>query len=510
SRHLLTDKLRQSKDLLKQAQKIGHLGDWHWNTTTNKLTWSDEVYRIYDYQYDNHTPDISEYFKIEFEEDNERLNLFNNIQDKTNASYQIDHRVRTQKNNIRWLHEECIGTYDDTGKLLEVNGIVQDITNAHNRKEQEVHDNKMDAIGQLTSGIAHDFGNLMTVAKGNLELLNESFSKQDNIDTESTELLEDARSAVNDSVKLTRQLLAFSRKKSIAPKYINIKKTINKIKNLLKYTLGGRIIMSTNIDKGLPDILVDPTQFESSLLNIVINARDAMPDGGKIHIRAEIVTIDDSQEVIHNTDNDLGSKCVCIYVKDNGVGMNNDVLEHAIEPFYTTGKQQGTGLGLSMVYGFIKQSGGELIIHSQPGKGSSIYMQFPIYDGKATKPSKKETVELLNDTEATILIVEDQHKVRQYAVRCLNKPGITILEAKDAATARELLKSNHVDLLFTDILMPGDMNGNELADWVSREYPDIKILLTTAMDKSIIKKEGDTEQPPAKHLFKLLPKPYGK
>ena len=508
SRHLLTDKLRRSKDLLKQAQKIGHLGNWNWNTSTNNLAWSDEVYRIYGYQDDTHSPDISEYFRIEFEEDDERLNLFKNMQDKTNGSYQMDHRIRIQKNNIRWLHEECIGTYDNSGKLLEVNGIVQDITDAHNKKEQEVHDNKMEAIGQLTSGIAHDFGNLMTVAKGNMELLEEYMSKQYDIGSEAAELLEDARSAVNDSVELTKQLLAFSRKKSIAPIYVNVNETIKKIKNLLKYTLGGRITMSINVDKGLPDILVDPAQFESSLLNIIINARDAMHNGGEIHIHAEIMTIEDSQKIILNTDNDIGSKCVSIYIKDNGIGMDNDVLEHAIEPFYTTGKPNGTGLGLSMVYGFIKQSGGELIIHSQLEKGSTIYLQFPIYDGKAVKPSKKDTIELLSDVDATILIVEDQHKVRQYAVRCLKKTGFTILEAKDASTARDLLKSNHVDLLFTDILMPGDMNGNELADWVSQEYPGIKILLTTAMDKSTIKKEDCIKQKVKKHDFKLLPKPY--
>ena len=510
SRHFLTDKLRRSKDLLKQAQKIGHLGNWHWDPTMNNLTWSDEVYRIYGYQDETYSPDINEYFEIHFEEDSKRLELFKHVQDKTNASYQIDHRIRTQNNDIRWVHEQCVGLYDETGKLVEANGIIQDITDAHNKKEQEVHDNKMDAIGQLTSGIAHDFGNLMTVAKGNLELLDEAISKRSDIDGESTELLEDARSAVNDSVGLIKQLLAFSRKKSIAPIYVNVKSTIKKVKKLLKYTLDSRIEISLNIDKELPDILVDPTQLESSLLNIIINARNAMPNGGKIHINAEILTIDNSQEIIHNTDNILGDKCICIYVKDNGVGMNDDVLEHAIEPFYTTGKHQGTGLGLSMVYGFIKQSGGNLVIHSQPEKGSTVYMQFPIYDVHTIKPSKTDTVELLNETVATILIVEDKHKVKQYAVRCLSKPGITILEAEDAATARKLLKTNNVDLLFTDILMPGDMDGNELADWTSREYPDIKILLTTAMDTSMVEKSGDTKQPAKKYLFKLLPKPYGK
>ena len=505
SRYLLTEELHKNERLLRQAQKIGHLGNWNWNAMTSRLIWSDEIYRIYGYKPGDYLPDFDKYFEIEFEEDVNRLNLFVDVQSKDTQSYQIDHRIRTFDNNIRWVHEECVGTYDATGNLLEVNGIVQDITDAHIKKEQEVHNNKMDAIGQLTSGIAHDFGNLMTVARGNLELLVDSMSTQDNIDGEDLELIDDARSAVEDSVELTKQLLSFSRKQSIAPVYVSIDKTINKFTKLFKNTLGESIKMSINVHKNLPDILVDPSQFESSLLNIIINARNAMPDGGEIQLNAEIMKTERSQEIIRNADNDLSDECVCISLTDNGVGMNKEVLERAIEPFYTTRINQGTGLGLSMVYGFIKQSGGELVIHSQPDRGTTIYMQFPKYDAKTTEPSKTESINFLPDIQATILIVEDRHTVRKFAVRCLNKPGINLFEAKDASTARELLKSNSIDVLFTDILMPGDMNGDELADWANKNYPDLKILLTTAMEK-----EPNRKQTIINHSYPLLPKPYSK
>lgn len=190
--------------------------------------------------------------------------------------------------------------------------------------------------------------------------------------------------------------------------------------------------------------------------------------------------------------------------------MSDDTLERAIEPFYTTQINQGTGLGLSMVYGFMKQSGGELIIHSQVEQGTTIYMQFPICEGKAIEPSKTDVVKLLHSAQATILIVEDRHTVRRFAARCLNKPGITVLQAKDAATARKLLKSNNIDLLFTDIVMPGNMNGHELANWASRKYPDLKILLTTAMIESAIKQESNNNQEVKNHSFQLLAKPYSK
>jgi CheY-like chemotaxis protein len=504
SRYLLTEKLSRSETLLKQAQKIGHLGNWSWDAATKKLSWSDEVYQIYKCQRDSYTPEFNKYFEIDFDEDVNRLNLFKDIQNQVCQSYQIIHRIRIFDNTVRWVHEQCVGVYGKTGKLLEINGIVQDITEAHNKKEQEVHNNKMDAIGQLTSGIAHDFGNFMTVARGNLELLGDILLKQYSVDGDDMELLEDAYSAVNDSVQLTRQLLAFSRKKSIAPVCVNIKRIINEFKKLFKNTLGDTIKMSINIDDDLSDILVDPAQFESTLLNIIINARNAMPDGGEVEINAEIRATELSQEVIHNEDHDLAEKCVCISIKDNGTGMSNDVLKHAIEPFYTTQINKGTGLGLSMVYGFIKQSRGELIIRSQPEKGTTVYMQFPIYQCSTAESFQKETANSLHNVQATILIVEDRESVRKFAARCLTDSGMNILEAEDAAAARELLKSNKVDLLFTDILMPGDMDGYDLANWTHSQHPDLKILLTTAMENE------NKKSPASKHNFPLLQKPYSK
>jgi len=213
-----------------------------------------------------------------------------------------------------------------------------------------------------------------------------------------------------------------------------------------------------------------------------------------------------SQEIIRNADNDLGEKCICIYIKDDGIGMSNNVLEHAIEPFFTTSKTTGTGLGLSMVYGFIKQSAGELLIHSKQDKGTTIYMQFPIYEGLNEESSKPKNICILPDTKTTILIVEDQLNVRQFAARCLNTPDIDIIQATNASEARELLDINKdIDLLFTDVLMPGDMNGHELAGWASQKYPKLKILLTTAMEN-----KPSSKQPERNHSFHMLPKPYNK
>ena len=362
--------------------------------------------------------------------------------------------------------------------------------------------------------MSHDFGNLMTVAKGNLELLEESMTTTQNYNTDHLELLEDTRSAVNDSVELTRQLLSFSRKQPVAPVNVNIKQTLNKFKTLFSKTLGVAISLSIDVDDRLHNILVEPSQLESALLNIIINARNAMPDGGKVVIKANEITTTPSQQIIRNADNILDEKCINISISDNGTGMSDDVLERAIEPFYTTKNNHGTGLGLSMVYGFIKQSGGELIIRSALNEGTTIDLQFPISNGVAVEKIKAKRNNSLQNIKATILLVEDRDPVRQFAVRCLNQPGITLLQADNAATAREILRDNHIDMLFTDIVMPGDMNGHELASWAKKEFPDLKILLTTAMEKDLdndVTKITANNNPGEKiQPFPLLVKPYSK
>lgn len=505
SRYLLMESLRRSEYLLRHAQRIGHLGNWSLNVKTDQLSWSDEIYRIYGYEPGSFKPEREAFFKIVFEEDNARLEQFEHTIFMSSRTYSIEHRIKLPNGEVRWVHEQGVGEFDEYGYLIEVNGTVQDITDRIRNKEQEVHDQKMDAVGQLTSGIAHDFGNLMTIAKGNLELLDEAFTEQYHIDRENMDILNDARSAIHDGVELTRQLLASSRRKSIAPEYLNIRETISNFSKIFKNTLGDQIELSVHIENNLPDILVDSAQFESSLLNVIINARDAMPDGGILSINAEVKN-DQTGSHSHNHGNGNTGKYVCITLEDSGTGMTGETLKHATEPFFTTKKNEGTGLGLSMVYGFMRQSKGELIIDSTPGKGTRITIQFPVYGGKEHSQTRMADNDIRPFNGETVLVVEDRPAVRRYAVRCLEKLNLTILEASNASLAKQLLDEHHtVDLLFTDILMPGEMNGRELAAWASEKLPALKILLTTASEK-----EARRRQPSNMQTFPVLPKPYSK
>ncbi|MGB5601860.1 MAG: response regulator [Gammaproteobacteria bacterium] len=505
SRYLLMEKLHNSENLLRQAQRVGHIGNWHWNVKKNKLSWSDQLFLIYGYKPISFTPTFEDFFDAVTEEDLGRLSNFRRTIFTSEESCSVEHRIKLPNGETRWVYQQAAGKLDSYGNLAEVNGIVQDITDRIKKQEQEAQNNKMEAIGQLTSGVAHDFGNLMTIARGNLELLDQSFIEEYDINEEYREILDDACSAIEDAVELTKQLLAFSRKKSLAQEYLNVEESITGYIKLFSNILGDKIELSINIEDDLPDILVDTTQFESSFLNVIINARNAMPDGGLLTVRAGLKQYPDGKES-HNTDNDIADQAVSISITDTGIGMSDDIRKHATEPFFTTRKDEGTGLGLSMVYAFMRQSRGDLTIDSSPGQGTCVDMKFPVYGGKKSTAIEKPRKKITPVTDATILVVEDRQEVRQFAIRCLDKLHLNILQAEDAASARSLLEKNSdIDLLFTDILMPGEMNGRELASWAIEKYPQLKILLTTAAEK-----ETKLNQTMSKPTFDMLPKPYSK
>jgi PAS domain S-box-containing protein len=505
SRYLLMEKLHNSENLLRQAQHVGHIGNWRWSVKKGEMSWSDELYLIFGYKPRSFTPTVKNFFQGVSEEDISKLDHFKSTVFGSDESCSIEHRIRLPNGETRWVYQQAAGKFDSSGNLVEVNGIVQDITDRIKKQEQEAHNNKMEAIGQLTSGVAHDFGNLMTIARGNLELLDQTFLEKYGISDEYREILDDACSAIQDGVELTKQLLAFSRKKSLAQEYLNIESSITRYAKLFKNILGDKINLVINIEEGLPDILVDTTQFESSLLNIIINARNAMPVGGLISISAELNQQLGGQDN-QRDDMDISDQAVSLSIKDTGVGMTEDVLQHATEPFFTTRKNEGTGLGLSMVYAFMRQSRGVLVIESSPGTGTSINMQFPVYGGKQFAVAAKTKERLTPVNDATVLVVEDRPEVRQFAVRCLDKLKLKVLQAENAESAKTLLeKHDDIDLLFTDILMPGEMNGRDLASWAANEYPQLKILLTSAVEK-----ESNHHPSTNNPIFELLPKPYSK
>ena len=325
---------------------------------------------------------------------------------------------------------------------------------------------KMEAVGQLTGGVAHDFNNLLTIIIGNIGI-----AKRGVVEARAERALANALSGAERAAQLTQRLLAFSRQQPLNPKTVDVNKLILSMSDLLTRSLGETIALETISGAGLWKVEADVSELESTLLNLALNARDAMPDGGKLTIETSNAYLDDEYCRQHN--DVRPGQYVLIAVSDSGVGMSAETIERAFEPFYTTKETgKGTGLGLSQVYGFIKQSGGHVKIYSEPGEGTSIKLYLARHEGEEAAATQMESTGSEQGRGETILVVEDDEGVRQYASEILRDLNYQVIEAKDSAAALRLLEADKkFDLLLTDVVLPGK-NGRELADEVLRRHPE--------------------------------------
>jgi CheY-like chemotaxis protein len=341
----------------------------------------------------------------------------------------------------------------------------------------------MESIGQLTAGLAHDFNNLLQVVSGNLEL---ALSRTD--DESLRRPLENASRAAERGSKLTKQLLAFARKTRLEAKPTNLNTLITEFGDMLENSVGPQIEIEFNLRSRVPPALVDPVHLEMAVLNVLINARDAMTKGGTVTIGTSKVHLNGNAPAHHLPPGDY----VALTIADEGDGMPPHVLERATEPFFTTKSQgKGTGLGLAMVHGFVQQSLGRLEIESERGKGTTIRMLFPAAETQAQVP--RQPVQNLAQAEPrghaeTILVVEDSNDVLDLACEHLTALGYTVLTARDADEALAVFDraESRIDLLFTDLVMPGSMNGLALADAIRERSPGIGVLLTTGYNDDLL------------------------
>ena len=385
-------------------------------------------------------------------------------------------------------------------------GMVHDISDRKHVEEalreserRLAHVQKMEAVGQLTGGIAHDFNNLLLVISGNLELLEMRLDDED-----SRALLADARDAAALGSKLTDQLLTFARRRHMEPQVIQLNDLVVNITDMLRRTLGEHISLSTSLARDVWLTKADPSQFQSAIINLAVNARDAMPRGGKLVVETRNITFGadhaDFQPELKPGD------YVQLSISDTGTGMPPEVRDRVFEPFFTTKeKGRGTGLGLAMVYGFVKQSGGHITVYSEVGYGTTINLYFPRSDTDAsTGLTSKSARDLDPDARETILVVEDDERVRHLTLRRLKLIGYSVLEASDGPTALEILRSSApVDLVFTDLVMPGGLSGRDVAMRARELKPGIKVLMTSGYAEELVHgDELDREQ------LKVLRKPY--
>jgi PAS domain S-box-containing protein len=392
--------------------------------------------------------------------------------------------------------------YDTSGNLLYFFASQLDVTRRRESEKASAQAQKMEAVGQLTAGLAHDFNNLLQVVNGNLELASTRAT-----DERVLRYLQSAKGAAERGAKLTGQLLAFARKTRLDPRPVDVSACINDFAVMMESAIGKQVELHLSLRRNLPHAVLDPQQFEMAVLNIAINARDAMPQGGVVEVVTGKVHLNGNAAANGLAPGDY----ISIEVKDQGHGMPAHVVERATEPFFTTkGTGKGTGLGLAMASGFVQQSRGRLEIESEVGRGTTVRMLFPVATADTRPPQEAERRPLLaRPDELTpsehIMVVEDSPDVLALSREILEEVGYRVSVAETGESALELFKTmppGSVDLLFTDLVMPGGINGIVLADRIGEIDPDLPVLMTTGYNEDLV-----IDGPKASGLD-VLGKPY--
>ncbi len=362
-------------------------------------------------------------------------------------------------------------------------------------EERLAHAQRLDALGQLTGGIAHDFNNLLTVVSGNLQMLQMEYAEVH----DARRMLHSASRAVDRCVDLTRKLLGFSRRRALKPRALRPQRAMDELEDMLVHTLGARIQVSLDCPASVPLVHADAGELETALVNLAINARDAMPEGGTLHISARECVIDAA-----TTGAVAPGRYVAFMIEDSGTGMSPQMLNHVLEPYFTTKEEgRGSGLGLSMVYGFARQSGGHLRIESQLGRGTRVELLLPTANSK-DEASKTGASAGASPRRALVLVVEDEPDVRNVAIRFIRSLGHDVLEAEDAEQALALLKANPgIQLLFSDVVLGNGQTGFELVREARLRHPALSVLLASGYERSA---SGADEV--AHGDIELLRKPY--
>lgn len=436
-------------------------------------------------------------------DDIERVIKSWNIAMRTHSPVQVEYRFVHSDGTIVWVIGQTVEIVDPSGKIAGYVGTLTDITERRALEMQLAQAVKMEAIGKLTGGIAHDFNNFLGIIMGNLDLLRERLGD----DPTTNRLIDAALRGATRSADLTRSLLAFSRQQPLDPRLANVSERLETVIELITQSLGEAVELSTSLAEDIWLVRVDGTQFDSCILNMAKNASDAMPRGGRLSIVTRNVRLDEAY-VSANPETSAGDH-VLIEIADTGAGMSPETIARAFEPFYTTKPAgHGTGLGLSMVYGFVKQSGGHIDLYSEPGHGTTVRIYLPRDRHSslaATEQMESNRLPMPMGTE-TVLLVEDNEQFRETAMTQLRSLGYTVIEADSGDTALPILqRSPRPDILFSDIVMPGSLNGFALAARAREICPGIGILLTSGFP-------GDTlrRNVPQDPDLPLLSKPYRK
>lgn len=410
-------------------------------------------------------------------------------QSKLGMPFQAEFRIRRKDGREIWLNDTAvIVTGSDSHPVME--GIMVDITERKALETQLQQSRKMEAVGRLAGGIAHDFNNLLTIITGYTELA----LNRPQVSQEVRSDIERIENASGRAAALVRQLLAFSRKQVLQPKILDLNKIVLNLDALLRRLMDERIQMITRVKEDLGKVKADPAQVEQVLMNLVVNARDAMPDGGRLVVETSNVNLDSTYAMEHVSVKP--GRYVMLAVSDTGTGMDEETVAHIFEPFFTTKESgRGTGLGLSTVYGIVKQSGGYIWVYSEPGKGSTFKVYLPRVDDMPEDESASQASLDKLPAKETILVVEDEEAVRELIQTVLRGKGYEVLSAQDPRQAEQVAAQfkGEIQLLLTDMVMPG-ISGRELAQRISARRREIRVLYMSGYTDNVITSGGMLEK----------------
>jgi two-component system, cell cycle sensor histidine kinase and response regulator CckA len=487
--------------LLEKAQEVAHVGSWVIELDgSNRLSWSRESHRIFGVTPGGFggTPDA--FFALVHEDDRDGVRAASAAALSEGRPYDIEHRIVRADGTVRWVHEQADIVRDENGRALRMIGVVQDITERRALEEQFRQAQKMEAIGRLAGGIAHDLNNALTAIAGYAELALGEISASHQAYKDVEEIKRGAERAAS----VTAQLLAFSRKQLIAPRVFDVNVTVRALARMLSRLLGTDIDIRLALAEALPPILGDPGQVEQAIINLAVNARDAMPGGGRLELTTSVDEVDETFARTHVPM--PPGRYVALHVTDTGHGMSRETQARIFEPFFTTkdlGK--GTGLGLSMVYGTLKQIGGFVFVDSVIEQGTTFRLYFPPATARAAPPTPAEKIEPERSPRGseTVMIVEDEPAVRSFVASALRDEGYQLLLAASAEEAAHVSDEHPgaIDLLLTDAIMPGK-SGIELASAMVAERPGLPVIIMSGYTKESLTVRGLAEP------VNLLRKPF--
>ncbi|WP_430911989.1 MASE4 domain-containing protein [Methylobacterium sp. sgz302541] len=491
--------LQRARDNLAIALDASCMGDWELDLATGVSRRSPRHDRIFGYDTLQPRWGVAEFRAHVLPED--RPSVDTALKEALEqGAFEAEFRIRRAGDDaLRWVAVRGKAHRDAAGEPLSLAGIVMDTTDRRQAQERAAQAQKMEAIGQLTGGVAHDFNNLLTIVVGNLDMIMRRPEDRGRVER----LAGSAMTAARRGAEVTEKLLSFSRRQVLRPETVNPNRLLTDFRTLLRRAVGETVSVEFDLDPALDPVRLDPGQFESAVLNLAVNARDAMPGGGTLAIATANVVVPDPERPAPPELAPGAYVLVC--VSDTGVGMDAQTAAQAFEPFFTTkdvGK--GTGLGLSQVYGFAKQGGGHVALASAPGRGTTIRIYLPRSSERAAevRPEGGMPLRRASDGEV-VLVVEDEPGVLEMAVESLAELGYRTLTATHAVAALDRLKGpERIDILFSDVVMPGGTNGVQLAVEARRHRPGLRVLLTSGYTGSALGEHGVPADQP------LLSKPY--